>query len=88
MITNSYFIRQGFKGSIVNQALPCLHGGSLEITLTVPPNLMILKIFYLLRQENGSRRFSVRKNLFKLKDTFPITKNNKNGGLVFKENDY
>ena len=25
-----------FKGTVVNRALPFLHGGSLEITLTVP----------------------------------------------------
>ena len=27
---------EGFKGTILNRALPSLHGGSLEITLTVP----------------------------------------------------
>ena len=27
---------QGCKGTVVNRALPCLHGESLEITLTVP----------------------------------------------------
>ena len=27
---------KAFKGTVVNQALPSLHGGSLEITLTVP----------------------------------------------------
>ena len=27
---------KAFKGTIVNQALPSLHGGSLEILLTVP----------------------------------------------------
>ena len=27
---------KAFKGTVVNRALPSLHGGSLEITLTVP----------------------------------------------------
>ena len=27
---------KAFKGTVVNKALPSLHGGSLEITLTVP----------------------------------------------------
>jgi len=34
-----YFTRRavkGFKGTVVNQTLPFLHGESLEITLTVP----------------------------------------------------
>jgi len=29
-------ISQSFKGTVANLALPFLHGGSLEITLTVP----------------------------------------------------
>ena len=28
-----------FKGTVVNRTLPSLHGGSFEITLTVPLNL-------------------------------------------------
>ena len=40
-----YLIRswpgRAFKGTVVNQALPSLHGGSLEITLTVPLALNI-----------------------------------------------
>ena len=35
----SYFfirLRLRYKGTVVNRALPSLHGGSLEITLTVP----------------------------------------------------
>ena len=28
-----YFTYKGFKGTVVNQALPSLHGGSVEITL-------------------------------------------------------
>ena len=30
------FSDKGFKGTVVNRALPSLHKGSLEITLTVP----------------------------------------------------
>ena len=30
---------KGFLGTFVNQALPSLHVGSLEITLTVPLNI-------------------------------------------------
>ena len=33
-----------FKGTVTNQALPYLHGGSLEITLTVPLNRLKEKI--------------------------------------------
>ena len=29
---------KAFKGTFINQALPSLHGGSIEITLTVPLN--------------------------------------------------
>jgi len=29
---------KAFKGTYINQALPSLHGGSIEITLTVPLN--------------------------------------------------
>ena len=32
-------MKKGFKGTVVNRALPSLHGGSLEITLTVPLSL-------------------------------------------------
>ena len=35
----SVYTRQthkGFKGTVVNRVLPSLHGGSLEIMLTVP----------------------------------------------------
>ena len=31
-----YRSQKGFKGTVVNQALPSLHEGSLENTLTVP----------------------------------------------------
>ena len=30
------WIDKAFKGTVVNQALSCLHEGSIEITLTVP----------------------------------------------------
>ena len=36
LIFHSYLISQSFKGTVANLALPFLHGGSLEITLTVP----------------------------------------------------
>ena len=36
LISHSYLISQSFKGTVANLALPFLHGGSLEITLTVP----------------------------------------------------
>ena len=29
-------MRKGFEGTVVNQILPSLHGGSLEVRLTVP----------------------------------------------------
>ena len=35
-IFSTLLIRYGFKGTVVNRALLSLHGGSLEITLTVP----------------------------------------------------
>ena len=35
-ISNSYLIRQRFYGYRSNSGNPSLHGGSLEITLTVP----------------------------------------------------
>ena len=33
---NANLIDKAFKGTVVNLTLPSLHGGSLEITLTVP----------------------------------------------------
>ena len=36
MISSTFLIRLGFKGTVVNRALPFLHGRSLKITLTVP----------------------------------------------------
>ena len=33
------FLIHAFKGTVVNRTLPSLHGGSFEITLTVPLNL-------------------------------------------------
>ena len=33
-----YWSDKGFKSTFVNRVLPSLHGGSLEITLTVPLN--------------------------------------------------
>ena len=42
LINNSYLIRQSFMGTVVNRALPSLHKGSLEITLTVPWNSLYL----------------------------------------------
>ena len=36
MISSTFLIRLGFKGTVVNRALPSLHGRSFEITLTVP----------------------------------------------------
>ena len=38
----SNFSDNAFKGTVVSRALPPLHGGSLEITLTVP--LKVLNI--------------------------------------------
>ena len=40
-ISNLYLIRQSFKGTVVNRALLSLHGGSLEITRTVPFRVVI-----------------------------------------------
>ena len=38
---------KGMKGSVVNRTLPSLHGGSLEITLTVPYRLLFsCNVFY------------------------------------------
>ena len=34
--SSSYVFRQSFMGTVVNLALPFLHGGSLEVVLTVP----------------------------------------------------
>ena len=36
-----FWAGKGFKGSVVNRALSSLHGGSLEITLTVPLTFLI-----------------------------------------------
>ena len=36
LISHSSLISQSFKGTVANLALPLLHGGSLEITRTVP----------------------------------------------------
>ena len=35
-ISSTFLIRLSFKGNVINRTLPSLHGGSLEITLTVP----------------------------------------------------
>ena len=35
-ISSTLFIKKGFKGTVVNQALLSLHGGSLEITIPFP----------------------------------------------------
>ena len=35
-LSNSYLIRQAFKGTVVNRTLSSLHWGPLEITFTVP----------------------------------------------------
>jgi len=53
-VTNSFNPRkkhlsinlQGFNGTVVNRALPSLHGGSLEITLTIPLNCC--KIYWII----------------------------------------
>ena len=39
-------MNKAFKGTVVNRALPSLHGGSLKITLTVPlkANLTVRKL--------------------------------------------
>ena len=45
---NDNGIFDGFKGTVVNRALPPLHGGSFEITLTVPliPQAIPLQGYY------------------------------------------
>ena len=35
-----------FKGTVVNRTLPSLHGGSLEITLTVPLSVTPPPLYY------------------------------------------
>ena len=35
---------KGFKGTVVNRALPSLHEGSLEIALTVPLNMTVFRL--------------------------------------------
>ena len=44
LISNLYLIRQSFKGTVVNRASPFLHGGSLEITITVPLNPCLIQL--------------------------------------------
>ena len=40
LISNPYWqIKNAFKGNVLNRALPSLHGGSFEITFTVPFSL-------------------------------------------------
>ena len=36
-----------YKGNVINRPMPSLHGGSLEISLTVT-----LKVFYLISKKN------------------------------------
>ena len=36
-----FLIRQRFKGSVINRALPSLPGGSLEFTFTVPLSIYL-----------------------------------------------
>ena len=38
-----FWSENGFKGTVVNLALPSLHGGSLEITRTIVVNILQLK---------------------------------------------
>ena len=42
-ISSILLIKKRFKGTVMNQALPFVHGGSLEIMLTV-----LLKLMYFL----------------------------------------
>ena len=63
---HSYLIHtwsvKAFKGTVVNQALPSLHGGSLEIILTVPVKieLEIAWYQYLLYPVNSSSKFQIK----------------------------
>ena len=47
-----------YKGTVINRPMPSLHGGSLEISLTVT-----LKVFYLISKKtiNVPRRFCRQK---------------------------
>ena len=45
MIFDLYLIRKSLKGTVVHRDLSSLHGGSLEITLTVPLSKMIKPTF-------------------------------------------
>ena len=48
-VSSIFLSDQGFNGTVVNRALPSFHGGSLEITLTVPlvpeKNLCTVQLF-------------------------------------------
>ena len=41
---NTFQVGKAFKGTVVNRALSSLRGGSLEITLTVPLNSVLVVI--------------------------------------------
>ena len=43
LISNSYLIKKALKETVLNQELPSLYGRLLEITLTVPLSLVIMK---------------------------------------------
>ena len=51
-----YLYRKSFKGTVVNRALSSLHGGSLEITFTVPLICLslILVLIFILSQVSSS----------------------------------
>ena len=56
-------LRQSFKGTVVNGAVPSLHGGSVEIILTDPLSSFVGEKKKLMMKGEGGEWFNFYKNI-------------------------